>query len=160
HGATADEAGIGEGEVLHRRSIDGPLVITLDQTLTQKLPVENVSDPYTLEVTEEDPRLGEIEPNGTDADATPTELTQGMRGCLDTRADVDLLRWTGGDGTFNVVVRADGIPLQWRVGDGKPRTPGAASVELHRGDTIRLERTDRSGKGPLPGRDALWSFVV
>jgi serine/threonine-protein kinase len=162
HGGTADEGGLGDGEVLHRRSIDGPLVITIDQTIAkdQKLPIENVSDPYTLTVVEEDPGAGETEPNGTDADANPLELTRELRGFLDTRLDVDELRWAGPDGTFNVVVRADGLPLAWRIGEGNPRTPGAATVELHKGDVIRIERTDRTAKGSLPGRDAQWSIAV
>jgi hypothetical protein len=162
HGGTADEGSLGDGEVLHRRSIDGPLVITIDQTIAkdQKLPIENVSDPYTLTVVEEDATVGETEPNGTDADANPLELTRELRGFLDTRLDVDELRWTGPDGTYNVVVRADGLPLAWRINDGKPRTPGAASVELHKSDLIRIERTDRTGKGALPGRDAQWSIAV
>src|SRR5436305_6607613 len=51
HGATSDEGRIGEGEVLHRRSIDGPLVITVSETVAKgTLPIENVSDPYTLTV--------------------------------------------------------------------------------------------------------------
>jgi len=162
HNAVADEGGVGEPEVVHRRAIDGPLVITISETMTsdQKLPVENVSDPYTLTVTEEPAAGGEIEPNGTDADANPLEPGQTLRGYLDSRADVDELRWTGGDGTYNVVVRADGLPLAWRIGDGNMRTPGAASVPLHRGEIIRLERTDRDGHGPLPGREVQWSIVV
>jgi serine/threonine protein kinase len=162
HGAVADEGQIGEGEMLHRRSIDGPLVVTIDQTLLpgSKLPVENVSDAYTVTVIEEDPNAGEIEPNGTDADANPLELTKELRGFLDTRNDVDVLRWTGETGTFNVVVRADGIPLAWHINDGKPRTPGAASVQLQHGDLIRIERTDKGQKGALPGRDQPWSIAI
>jgi eukaryotic-like serine/threonine-protein kinase len=162
HGAVADEGQIGDGEMLHRRSIDGSLVISVDQTLpaNQHLPVENVSDLYTVTVVEEDPTVGEVEPNGTDADANPLELTKELRGYLDTRSDVDVLRWTGETGTFNVVVRADGIPLAWHVGDGKPRTPGAASVQLQHGDLIRIERTDKGQKGALPGRDQPWSIAV
>jgi serine/threonine protein kinase len=163
HGATADEAGIGEGEVLHRRAVDGPIIITVGQTVgkEQRLPVENVSDPYTLTVTEEPADAGETEPNGTEADANALEPTRELRGYLDSRGDVDILRWTGGDGTFNVTVRADGLPLAWRVNDAKVfRTPGTASVALHKGDTIKLERTDRAGKGSLVGRDATWSVVV
>lgn len=162
HGAVADEGQIGEGEMLHRRSIDGSLVISIDQTLLpgSKLPVENVSDLYTVNVVEEDPSAGEIEPNGTDADANPLELTKELRGYLDTRGDVDVLRWMGETGTFNIVVRADGIPMSWRIGDGKPRTPGAASVQLQHGDLIRIERTDKGQKGPLPGRDQPWSVAV
>jgi serine/threonine-protein kinase len=161
HGATVDEAGVGAGEVLHRREIDGPLVITVGETLgaDQRLPTENVSDPYTLTVTEET-LGGEAEPNNLEADANPLVLTEELRGYLDTRLDFDLLRWTGDSGTFNIVVRADGLPMVWRLPDGRARTPGAATIELHRGDVIKLERTDRGGKGPLAGRDAPWSVVV
>jgi serine/threonine protein kinase len=161
HGATVDEAGIGETETLHRRAIDGPLVVTVAQTIAkdQRFPVENVSDPYTLTV-QEDKTAGEAEPNNIDADAMPLRMTEECRGFLDTRQDRDVLRWTGDDGTYNVVVRADGIPLAWRVADGKPRTPGAASVELHKGDLISLERTDRTDKGTLRGRDVMWSIIV
>ena len=163
HGATADFGGVGEGEVLHRRAIDGPLVVTVGETLSagQKLPVENVSDPYTLTVTEEPAEGGEHEPNNTDVDATPLDPTLELRGYLDYRDDVDLLRWTGGDGMFDVILRSDGLPMQWRVGDGAWRTPGAAPhVTLHRGDILRLERTDRDGTGALVGREANWSIVV
>jgi serine/threonine-protein kinase len=179
HGASVDEGGVGDGEVLHRRAIDGPLVVTIGQTVAKdQHPVENVSDPYTLTVTEETTAGYETEPNGTDTDATPLEPTRELRGYLDTHDDVDVLRWTGAEGEWNVVVRADGIPLAWTVGDGKLRTPGAAQVTLKKGDLIRLERTDRgaprpeaadkmpvstasSGRhGELPGRDVMWSIVV
>jgi serine/threonine protein kinase len=161
HGATVDEGGLGEGEVLHRREVDGPIVITVGETLgkDQKAPVENVSDAYTLTVTEET-SAGEAEPNNMDADANPLVLGQELRGYLDSRLDVDLFRWTGESGHYNVVVRADGVPLVWRLPDGKPRTPGAAAVELARGDLIKLERTDRGGKGALVGREIPWSVVI
>ena len=115
----ADEGGIGEGEVLHRRAIDGPLVDhdRPDARQGSALPIENVSDPYTLHGDRRDADAGETEPNGTDADANPLEPTGELRGYLDTRGDVDMLRWTGGDGTYNIVVRADGLPLAWRIGD-------------------------------------------
>jgi hypothetical protein len=119
-----------------------------------------VSDPYTLLVTEEDPEGGEIEPDNMEADATELAPGREVRGYLDSRTDVDLLRWTGGAGTFDVVVRADGLPLSWRVGDGARRTPGAARIELRPRDVIRIERRDRDQSGPLVGRDALWSIVV
>ncbi|MGN6103846.1 MAG: protein kinase domain-containing protein [Kofleriaceae bacterium] len=162
NGATVDEAGIGGGEALHRRAFDGPIVVTVGQTMApgQRLPVENVSDPYLITVVEEPAEGGEIEPNNLAADATPIELTRELRGHLDTRTDVDLLRWTGAAGTFSVVVRADGLPLQWRVGDGVRRTPGAATVELAPGDLIRIERTDAAKSGSLEGRNAPWSIVI
>jgi hypothetical protein len=165
HGAVSDEGRLGEGEVLHRRVVDGPLVISVGQTLApgQQLPIENVSDAYELTVTEERGDAGEIEPNNLEADATPLAPTWELRGYLDARDDVDLLRWTGPDGRFIVVVRGDGLPFAWRLAGGKPRTPGEATVDLRRGELIRIERTDRSEPAvPLPpkGRDAPWSIVV
>jgi eukaryotic-like serine/threonine-protein kinase len=160
HGANADEAQVGEGEVLHRRAIDGPLVISVGETLAKgEKPVENVSDPYTLTVTAE-PLAGEDEPNNREPDANDLQPTLEMRGYLDTRDDVDLLRWQGSDGTYNLIVRADGIPLVWHTGDGKLRTPGAVQLPLKKGELITLERSDRGAKGPLPARDKEWSVVV
>ena len=163
HGASADEAQLGGSEVLHRRAIDGPLVVTIDEVTGGKSPVENVSDPYTLTVTE-DPNAGEVEPNNTDADANPLEPTRELRGYLDTRSDVDMLRWTGDDGTYTVIMRPDlggpAIPMVWKLEDGAARTPGAATVALHKGELIRLERTDRAQTGPLAARDTQWSVVV
>ncbi len=160
HAAHADDGRVGEDEVLHRRSVEGPLVVTIGQTVTKgQLPVENVSDPYTLTVTE-DKLVGETEPNTNDADANPLELTRELRGYLDARTDVDQLRWTGESGTYQVIVRADGVPLAWRTSDGKARTPGSAKVPLAKGELVRLERTDRASTGPVTGRDAMWSVIV
>jgi serine/threonine-protein kinase len=160
HGATIDENGVGGGEILHRRQVDGPVVVTVGEVIGKdQQPVENVSDPYTLTVTEES-LAGEAEPNNMEADANPLVLTEELRGYLDTRLDVDLLRWTGDAGRYNIVVRSDGVPLVWRLPDGKARTPGAAAIDLHQGDVIRLERTDRGLKGAPVGRDGQWSVVV
>jgi serine/threonine-protein kinase len=160
HGATSDEGRNGEPEMLHRRSVDGPLVIAVGQTVPKgTLPVENVSDAYTLTVTEETP-AGETEPNATEGDANPLELTHELRGYLDTRDDVDTLRWMGPDGTYNVIVRADNLPLAWRLDDNKLRTPGSAQVKLVHGAVIHLERTDKSTTAPLVARDTMWSVVV
>ena len=52
-----------------------------------------------------------------------------------------------------------GGSLVWRLPDGQARTPGAATVELHRGDVVRLERTDRGGKVAATGEHR-WSVVV
>ncbi|HUS27118.1 MAG TPA: serine/threonine-protein kinase [Kofleriaceae bacterium] len=160
HGQTADDGRVGEGEVMHRRSVDGPLVVTISETVPKgTLPVENISDAYTLTVIDET-TAGEREPNATDADANALELTQEMRGYLDSRNDVDELRFMGPDGTYNVIIRADGLPLAWSLGDDKLRTPGSAKVKLAHGALLRLERTDRSSTGPLPARDTMWSVVV
>jgi hypothetical protein len=162
HGATVDAGRLGEGEILHRVGVDGSIVITVGQTVASgQYPVENVSDHYELKVIEERAEAGEIEPNNLTADATPLAPSHELVGYLDSRGDVDLLRWTGATGKYAIVVRGDGLPLQWRIGDGSPRTPGAATLELEHGDLIRIERGDRAASGhPLPGRDAPWSIVV
>ena len=162
HATTADEGRVGDGESLHRRAVDGPITITVAQTMAkdQKLPIENVSDPYEVKVVEERADSGEIEPNNMEADATPLVPTYELTGYLDARNDVDLLRWTGETGTYIVVVRADHLPMVWKTSDGKPRTPGEVTIELKKGELIRIERTDRAETGVLPGRDAPWSIVI
>ena len=147
--------------MLHRRQVDGPVVITVGEAIAKgALPIENVSDPYTLTVTEET-LTGETEPNNLEADANPLVPTEELRGYLDTRDDVDLLRWAGDTGSYHIVVRGDGTPLVWRLPDGKTRTPGAAEIDLHKGDVIRLERTDRgAGKGAPVSHEGAWSVVV
>ena len=155
---TIDEGRVGEGESMHRRLVRGTVLISVGQKMAagQKLPVENVSDPYELKVIEERMDAGELEPNNMDADATPLVPTYELTGYLDTKSDVDLLRWTGETGTYIVVVRADGVPLQWKLSDGKARTPGEATLELKKGEIIRIERTS----GNASGRDAPWTIVV
>ena len=158
HAVTIDEGGIGEAEAMHRRSIDGSLLVTIGQAgpIDGKLPVENVSDPYTLTVTEE--RLdGEAEPNNIEADANPLVLSEQLRGYLDTREDIDLLRWMGSDGSYNVTVHSDGLPVVWQTANGVQRTAGFAQVELHRGEIVRVQRAP---KGPPPNRHATWAIVV
>ena len=58
HAASFDEGGVGEPEVLHRRTVDGPM---RDHDRRRpwrraQFPIENVSDPYTLTVVEEPAR--------------------------------------------------------------------------------------------------------
>jgi hypothetical protein len=156
HHTAIDEGGVGEGEALHRRVVDGAVVVSVGQT-HDKLPVENVSDAYELTVTEERADAGEIEPNNMEADATTLVPTYELRGYLDTKSDVDLLRWTGETGTYIVVVRADGVPLQWKLADGKARTPGEATIDLTKGELVRIERNPAQ---PQTKRDVSWSIVV
>jgi hypothetical protein len=63
-----------------------------------------------------------------------------------------------------VIVRPDlgtpALPLVWKLEDGQARTPGAARVQLTKGELIRIERSDQQGTGPLTARDTQWSIVV
>ena len=92
-------------------------------------------------------------------DATPLVPTYELRGYLDTKNDVDLLRWTGESGTYIVVVREGGVPLQWKISDGKARTPGEATIELKKGELVRIERMANPAQAQ-PKRDLSWSIVV
>jgi serine/threonine protein kinase len=154
-GQAIDEGRIGEGEALHRRGIDGPLTITVAQTVLKgTLPVENVSDAYTLTVTEENPKAGESEPNGIEADANAIAIGDTLLGFLDG-PDVDLLRFSGNDGTYSITLGTNDPSVIWQTGDGMQRTPGVAQVKLTRGEIIRITR----GKG-TPKRDATWSIAI
>ncbi len=156
HTATINEGAIGDGEAAHRRAIDGPVIITVGEVVDKGgRPVENVSDPYTLLVTEEPAKGGEIEPNGTDADANPIGPKETMRGFLDHKDDLDLLRFSGADGTYHVTVRAD-FPLIWQTSDGMQRTEGAASVTLRHDEILRIQRSPKGA----PKRDAPWSVEI
>jgi serine/threonine-protein kinase len=159
HASTVDEGGIGEGEVIHRRAVDGPVLVTIGQTLAPgaKLPVENVSDPYTVVVTEETAAGGEAEPNGIEADANPLVLSEQLKGYLDTRDDVDLLRWTGAKGTYNVTVHADGMQVIWEASSRVQRTAGLATIELDKGEILKIQRAPKSAP-TKPG--AIWLVVV
>ncbi len=164
--AVVDESGVGAPEALHRRRVRGGVVIEVGQAMApdQRWPIENVSDDYTLRIDTDDARGWEIEPDGTAGDATPITPGQPLRGWLDARADVDVLRWDGPAGPATVEVAADAsLPIAWRIGDG-PRqlAAGKVSASLAAGDRIWLERTDRDRpRGqPLPGEEQAWTVTV
>jgi eukaryotic-like serine/threonine-protein kinase len=163
--ARADEGGIGVGETIRRRRINGPLVVKVAETMTpgQALPTENVSDHYTLSVREEaDVVAWEAEPNGTAADASTLAPGARVNGYLDGRGDEDALKWTGPTGKVRIVVTATEVPLIYRTGDGQDHPQGVAVIELRQGELIRLERSDRARKkgDALPGADAPWSVLA
>jgi hypothetical protein len=152
-----DEGRVGEGEAIHRRAIDGPLIVTVGQTLAKdSRPIENVSDPYTLLVVEESLKGGEIEPNGIEADANAIAIGERLKGYLDHHDDIDLLRFAGDDGTYAVTVRADDLPVIWQTADGMQRTAGVAKVALRRGEIIRIQCAPK-GTGK---RDASWVVEI
>jgi hypothetical protein len=154
-GETSDEGRLGEGEALHRRAIDGSLVVTIGETVPLgTLPVENVSDAYTLTVTEEPLKGGEVEPNGIEADANAIVAGEQLRGYLDHVGDVDLLRFGGTGGTYTVTLTTSDPSVIFR-----PAT--ASSAPRHRpsrsrGEIIRIVRGPKS----TPKREATWSFEI
>ncbi len=164
--ASADEAGVGGGEAVRRWRLAGPALIEVTEAMApgQPLPTENVSDPYVLSVADEaEDAAWESEPNGNGPDATPVTPGSAVRGWLDARADVDVVRWDGDGGKVVVEVTAAAeLPLTWRGPDGAPRPPGRAELTLTRGTTLRLERADRDGPraATLPGADAPWTVTI
>ena len=158
----ADEQGAGGGEVVHRRRGAAEMSIEVSQVMSGPWPVENVSDPYTLEVAIETADAGwEIEPNAEASDATAAAAGATVRGYLDARNDVDCLRWDGSDGDVVVdVTGPGGAPITWTGPDGAARS-GRATVKLRNGDVVRLRRADRDqGKGTLAGAEAPWSATL
>jgi serine/threonine protein kinase len=160
--AMVDEQGVGGGEAVHRRRSTPLTSVEVGQVMSGAWPVENVSDPYTLEVVVEksDPAW-EIEPNAETSDATPMTPGATVRGYLDARADVDCLRWDGPDGDVLVDVTAPGgVAVLWTGPDGAARS-GRATVKLRHGDAVRLRRADREqGKGTLTGAEAAWTATL
>lgn len=161
---TIDEGGVGEGEVLFRRTVEGPVLVAVEsQRLAgMAVPIENVSDEYTLVVRRDAADASwESEPNATPAEASELAPGQALRGHLEARGDVDVLRWTGAEGLLDVEVKSDGVPLSWLAPDGTARQAGKAQVRLRQGDTIRLFRNDSTqAKGALVGRTATWSVTA
>ena len=150
HGATADEGQAGEGEVLHRRAIDGPLVITVGETRREGCAARRERERSVHAVRD---RGGRGRRDASRTTTSPTRIRSThheLRGYLDTRSDVDLLRWNGADGTYNIIVRADGLPLAWHTSDGKLRTPGSAQLHLAKDEPSRSSAPTRRAKGPCP----------
>jgi len=161
--ASADEAGVGAGEAIYMRRVTGPVTIEVAEVMTAALPVENVSDDYTLEVRAEagDPTW-ELEPNSGATDALAVAAGVAVHGRLEARADVDALRWAGGPGPVTIEVSAPpSLPLSWRGPDGVERAAGRATMTLAADDLVTLRRTDRDAvKGDQPGVDASWTVMM
>ena len=85
-----------------------------------------------------------------------------VTGYLAARDDVDLFVFEGDSGRYRVAISgADEVPLRWRTGTGgEEHSDRRAAVALAPGDVIRLERGDRGGPKPAPGRDQPYTIDV
>jgi tRNA A-37 threonylcarbamoyl transferase component Bud32 len=160
--AQVDDGPTGASERLWRRVVTGPVLLEVAQRdPAPGLPVENISDAYKLTVALDapDPEW-ESEPNASAADASAISAGP-LRGHLEARDDVDVLRWDGASGRYRVTIDAGAMPLVWRLADGVPRT-GSADVELTTGATIRIERADhdRPHAEVAPALDGTWTVSV
>jgi eukaryotic-like serine/threonine-protein kinase len=164
--AQADEGGVGGGEALRWYRVRGPAVLMVSEVRRPNaIPTENVSDSYRLTATlvrGSAARDAEAEPNDATSDAAPIGAGTLMRGHLDRRDDVDLYRYDGPAGRYQVRVSgAAEVPLAWRHGarelDGREQT-----LELAPGDLLALARADRAlPRGqPLPGADQVYELEI
>ncbi len=159
-----DEGGVGEGERLFRRAAQGALLVAIESVLAegQPVPTENVSDEYALTVTEDAPDPAwETEPNASSADATELAPGVAVHGRLESRGDVDVVRWTGAQAEVQLEVTAPDVPLIWQGPDGETHQPGVTALRLGPGDILRLMRTDQTEhKGRVPGVTATWTVLA
>ncbi len=145
--AFVDEAGVGAGEVLYRRRVSGVVYVAVEQSRdgNSVVPQENVSDIYRVTVTD-GPLAApgeETEPNSGAADANDLRASVALTGHLETRVDVDTLRWAGAAGPVQFTVQSDLGSLRWQVANGQWRGIGTALIDVQPGDLVRVERTDR-----------------
>lgn len=150
-----DEGGMDDPEWIRQVRITGPLYVMVTESMAAqaRLPTENVSDAYTLEVTIEPTEPGrESEPNDVLGDALEATLGQAMTGYLDRRSDIDVYRFSGQSGSYTLAIEAAAdLPLLWELGTGVPSGEQRASVELSPGAIIRIMRSDRTlPPGQLP----------
>ncbi|HUH00790.1 MAG TPA: protein kinase [Kofleriaceae bacterium] len=161
-----NEAGIGLGETIRGFRVSKPVVVAVTQRKDNPaaLPVENVSDAYTLRVALRAVTAGiETEPNETLSDAQPLALGAPITGYLDRREDADTYRFEGTAGTYGVHIGGAGsVPLVWRVDSGAARTEREARVALQPGSLITLERSDKKlDPGfALPGADEPYALEL
>ncbi len=108
------------------------------------MPVENVSDPYTLEVSFYTPGESvEVEPNNSRSDGLDIAAGKSITGHLDRRADVDVFVFRGDSGKYTLKIDgAKKVPVQWQINEGTSQDAREKSVTLNNGDTISLRRKD------------------
>ncbi len=164
--AQADEGGVGQGEWLRWYRVRGSIVLMVSEVRgPRSLPTENVSDAYRLRavlIRGATARDAEVEPNDAPSDAAPLAAGERMRGYLDRRDDVDLVRFEGKPGRHRVWVSgAADVPIAWR--HGTRELSGREQVlDLSTGDLLRLARSDHAlphGQ-PLPGADQIYVLEI
>jgi serine/threonine-protein kinase len=164
--AQADEAGAGHGESLRWYRVREPVVVMVSEARRPgTLPTENVSDTYRLTVRlvrGSEARDAEAEPNDTPSDAVALVAGEHMRGYLDRRDDVDLYRFDGPSGRYQVrVTGAADVPLRCLVGS-RELTGREQELDLATGSLLRLTRSDGAlARGePLPGSDQEYELAI
>ena len=163
----ADENGVGLPESIHDRVVEGEVVVMVGHRERapgdRSLPTENVSDAYELVVRRaalDDGR--EREPNDSPAAASPIAVGQAVSGTLDRRDDVDLFRFEGAPGDYELSIGgAQDAPVRWSVGEIRS-SERRASVELVPGSIVRLDRLDQDAPRDrlLPGSTSAYRIEL
>jgi serine/threonine protein kinase len=164
--AVADALGTGEPEVVPNLGVTADrvyLAVLESREGPEHVPSENLSDEYALVVDVGDPHPDEeLEPNDTDADATP--LKTSMKGYLGRPGDVDKYRFAGAAGTYEVEIAGpEGVTARLRLPDGSLARGKKPKVVLKPGDVLTVERVDEPRPGArmvARGVDAPYTITV
>ncbi len=164
--AQRDEEGVGRGEWIRSYRVTAPVIVKVGQSLPggPRLPVENVSDHYTLTVTYAPITPGvEVEPDDNASDAMALGSATAVTGYLDRREDTDFYVFRGKAGRHELRISGAGaVPIVWSHGSGPARTERSAELELAPGDTIELRRGDQDvpADRALPGADEPYAIQL
>jgi len=164
--ASRDDGGVGQPEQLFAHRVRSPVYVVVSEAraaTSTALPIENVSDEYHLTVTlaRAEPQV-ESEPNDTASDAATVTAGPGVAGWLERRDDVDLYRFSGAGGRYQVTVTgADKLPVRLRRGSDELGSR-EARVNLAPGDVISVARADRlrPREQDLPATDQRYLLAI
>ncbi|WP_428264443.1 serine/threonine-protein kinase [Haliangium sp.] len=172
--AWASEFGVGGDEWLRRVRVQSTVYLLVTEAMpgTPRLPTENVSDTYVLDVQfDEVTPERESEPNDSASDAHVLLPGLAVMGHLDRRADVDVYAFEGEAGRYRV--RIDGaaeLPLVWQLDAGPEMSNREAELDLDAGQVLKLWRGGAAGLGTpsdpdaepvaLPGAAVPYSILV
>lgn len=158
-----NDVGIGQTEHLRRWRATRGVAVSVAGVFSEaagKLPVENVSDVYTLSVVfaPQDPRL-ESEPNDSRTDANTLAPSTPITGYLDHKEDTDVYRVNAPAGDYKLLISGGpDVPFEWRLGEAaKWRTKLQANVSIEDGSVISIRRKNEPD-GPLQSPDSPYTI--
>jgi len=150
-----DEGGVGRDEWVRNYRVSTALVVMVSQAFPHgsRLPIENVSDQYTITVSFSPVTPGvEVEPNDSASDAVRIRPDTAITGYLDRRQDTDVFLFEGDAGRHELRISgAATVPLVWSHAAAPAHAERSGVLDLKPGDAISLQRTDRN----LPAAEML-----
>ncbi len=161
-----NEAGVGGQENLRRWRTNRAIAVSVSGVFTEgsgPLPVENVSDRYTLSVVyaPQDARL-ESEPNDSRTDANTLTPGTPVTGHLDHKEDTDVFRVDAPAGDFKFLISGGpDVPFEWRVGDEsswRRNLQGKLTLPANSVISIRRSPSESKESGPLQSPDSPYTI--